>query len=983
MSVILIKQPQLYTPSDNPIIYQFGTTYSDALYFNIKVYDYPSNELIIDDKAYITPIAPTSSVYNLSDVMKSTVNWQMDLYNTGSSLLTNSSSKYYMNVGVYGLQSGLVSQMGATYTTPVNTVWYGELDRYNFGNFNYQQYALGSWSPVNNVHLLTNRPSIRNVNKKSFDHLYYLSATSSSTFTPTYRFYNGTGLVSTYNVTESINEGVNRIVINPSKILTDGLPTGTFSSDGTFHHPTYGSIVKYDVTFKSSATASNTVTYNYNELPCNVELINIIWVNRLGGIDCYQFRAPLETRDVERTTIQKDEWDWNDSLTEYVDREGGVLNPKEEIIDIKANSSVRMWTDKLTDAESYWLGELLESKQVFMQLTDVNESWDETSGIAIASLYPVSIAETSYQINRGRYETTQPVQAQFTFKVVGDVIPSTYLQNIATIRFDYEAVGLQMSIGERLGLLLNPSIQYTNEIEGSLTSSCCLLTSTFTGNGNGQPIPDGGTTGLTSSILVSGMLDDCTVFGVSVNFNIEHNYTDDLNLFLKAPNNQIITLVSVRGGGGSNFINTTISSNGTQSLTLGTSPYNGTFKADGYLSGGIPGVIAPTGWIPTTATFSDLFVNTTPPRLNGNWTFCAFDNDMFGTGSLGTWSVSITYANCATSSYNNYVVNSGTQTMTKTIYPNNIMDITSDSYTRALSACTSSAISSVGFTMSVYLNDQLIVASSSRSTNTALPGGGAGHNEYTLLNGVGINWPAIQPKNGDSIVVKWFDEINVTPTTTTTTTTSTTTTTTTTGATSCSSYTISGGGGLGSEWLFALCGSATPSYVGLDSGISLEYCINNNFGLTLISGNGTASAPISCTSSPATTTTTTSTTTTTTTAAPTYDIVVYTSAQSPGGYICQVWYKIGAGSWVQLSSPTAVTCTGTNGGGTITGITSGTTVYISMTDNSSNDILYAANSGSSACSGSTSYCGISSPYSAVIVANVSVYLAGDSAATTC
>ncbi|TBR18248.1 MAG: T9SS type A sorting domain-containing protein [Chitinophagaceae bacterium] len=145
-------------------------------------------------------------------------------------------------------------------------------------------------------------------------------------------------------------------------------------------------------------------------------------------------------------------------------------------------------------------------------------------------------------------------------------------------------------------------------------------------------IPDATAAGVTHTIPVSGIPAGVTVSSISVNFNISHTWNSDLVINLIAPNGKILNLVNQRGGSGDNFVNTVISSTSTTSLGTGTSPFTGTFAADGILNTG------PTGMLSNVNGFSNLF--STP---NGDWKL-AF-RDLWGgdEGTLTSWSIDITY----------------------------------------------------------------------------------------------------------------------------------------------------------------------------------------------------------------------------------------------------------------------------------------------------------------------------------------------------
>ena len=166
----------------------------------------------------------------------------------------------------------------------------------------------------------------------------------------------------------------------------------------------------------------------------------------------------------------------------------------------------------------------------------------------------------------------------------------------------------------------------------SVTAVTSPTTSTTSSGTIAVVIPDANATGITHTIPVSGIPAGVTVSSVSVKFNINHTWNSDLIINLIAPNGKILNLVNQRGGSGDNFVNTVISSTSTTSLGTGTSPFTGTFRADGVLN------VGPTASLSDVNSFANLF--STP---NGDWKL-AF-RDLWGgdVGTLTDWSIDITY----------------------------------------------------------------------------------------------------------------------------------------------------------------------------------------------------------------------------------------------------------------------------------------------------------------------------------------------------
>ena len=141
-------------------------------------------------------------------------------------------------------------------------------------------------------------------------------------------------------------------------------------------------------------------------------------------------------------------------------------------------------------------------------------------------------------------------------------------------------------------------------------------------------IPDNSTGTAINDLAVSGFAG--TIGAIRVNFNIEMTFDGDLKINLKAPNGSILNLVNQRGGGGDNFVNTTINSVSGLALSAGVSPFTGVFVADAASAVGI----APN--LSNTTTFSSLFTT-----ANGTWSLILTDHAGGDVGKLLSWSITL------------------------------------------------------------------------------------------------------------------------------------------------------------------------------------------------------------------------------------------------------------------------------------------------------------------------------------------------------
>jgi len=134
-----------------------------------------------------------------------------------------------------------------------------------------------------------------------------------------------------------------------------------------------------------------------------------------------------------------------------------------------------------------------------------------------------------------------------------------------------------------------------------------------------------------------GTLFDATVAGVSaaqgapsVLLNFTHTFGADIDMYLRAPNGQLLELSTDNGGAGDNFTNTVFVDGAAQSITAGTSPFTGNFRPEGTLTvNNCGGTTTPT--VSTLAGFT--------AGQNGTWQLVILDDAGSDVGAMLNWSL--------------------------------------------------------------------------------------------------------------------------------------------------------------------------------------------------------------------------------------------------------------------------------------------------------------------------------------------------------
>ena len=239
---------------------------------------------------------------------------------------------------------------------------------------------------------------------------------------------------------------------------------------------------------------------------------------------------------------------------------------------------------------------------------------------------------------------------RYRLQVSGQCTPANTFSNPATLTVTQPAAPTVSPA--------NPSICQGGIVPLIITSAGSPSTSVFPSGPIAVVVPDNSLAGATHTIPVSGIPAGSVITGITVTVNMTHTYIGDEVFALKAPNGSVLNLdyyLSATGGGPYNpipsaqFNNTRFSSAGTVSVGSGSVPFNGIYKADGYVGAGPTGFgypntnTGPTGYSATVATFPGLY--SVP---NGNWTLAMYDGGAGDIGTLTSWSVTISYGSPST-----------------------------------------------------------------------------------------------------------------------------------------------------------------------------------------------------------------------------------------------------------------------------------------------------------------------------------------------
>lgn len=397
--ITVVRKPQLFTPSDNPSIFQFESDIPSITYFKVEVLEADTNAVISIFNIDVRPDYPTGSTVDLSRVISNAVKWEI---NNSISILTLPVSKpilkYRVKVTEYGMVAGVLESLSPTVTIPGSfNIWNSKLDRFTFNKFIYTNHVITTGLPVK---FLTYKPNRTVVNDLSSEQLYFMHEGQTELYVVVKTYNSSNTLLQTYKegVSDLSTHQMFRIQVSPKSL-------------GQTMIVNFSGVAYYTVHIEGALAVkkSETRTYVYEKLSCHIEPQNLFWINSLGGVDTYQFANVDEVNNITRTTIKKNEYQIVNE--DYTERNGDILNPTEEIVDVKQEGNYTAYTQIISDEESKWLNELFISEQAFVELSD-------------GSLIPVIVTNTSYAIQKQKKNKSSYNTTQVTYKLNGELIPT-------------------------------------------------------------------------------------------------------------------------------------------------------------------------------------------------------------------------------------------------------------------------------------------------------------------------------------------------------------------------------------------------------------------------------------------------------------------------------------------------------------------------------------------------------------------------------
>lgn len=353
MAVTIISSPNNYATVYNEMVYTASSTNVGNTNFAFLVDIYINGSGTKTARLRVPP-EPTGNfcVVDIHRVLEATLT--SDLFTTsftaGSVDASNSSLSYIVKFGEeYGTT---VTQYPDLTVDSTRYAINGSLERDEFIDYDYTDYdALDG-------KFLTNSPSTLYTSINDYGALYFLEAGNRVVQEIRYRTYDSSGsLIGTYKATASGTSAVQYCASNPASINLITLSSGV--------QPVIdSSVASYKIDgWNVAVTSTETKTFNIEE-SCKNDLVRVIFLNKLGGFDSFNFYgASSESNDIERKMYKKN--------PDRLDGSGNYTYSKSDREKIqyytKTKKKLKVYSDWITETEDAWLLELIESPEIYIQ----------------------------------------------------------------------------------------------------------------------------------------------------------------------------------------------------------------------------------------------------------------------------------------------------------------------------------------------------------------------------------------------------------------------------------------------------------------------------------------------------------------------------------------------------------------------------------------------------------------------------------------
>ena len=376
MAVTFHTQPQVFTPASNPVVWSFSSDQTFQTNFSYIV------EVYINSILHSThQVFPQNSIYakfNASEIMRGILSSPLI---TDTTFVTLYSSAYdFVNIKVYE-QYGATPAIFANATSNSKYVFNAALRHQDFVNWDYLDYNISTFNPLNGIAYLTSWPRTYKYLCGLTEKIFLGFISNDSGLQVDIRLYDSANALIVASLGNTITfQQLTVLDVSPQTIIAN-----TAITSGDFSTCVYYT-VRTNATGMGAYIGRSEVFSIYIDTECQrYPSRRLHWLNKFGVWDSFTFDlVSTDSTKVEGNRYEKEKGIWEDENYVYPLYQGeGTTFSK------RAEDTLTLNSDWIKEDVQQWLvRELYESPKVYL----------ESSG----SFEPVNVTNASYKLKVSR-----------------------------------------------------------------------------------------------------------------------------------------------------------------------------------------------------------------------------------------------------------------------------------------------------------------------------------------------------------------------------------------------------------------------------------------------------------------------------------------------------------------------------------------------------------------------------------------------------
>ena len=380
------QEPANYSLAYNDNRYVISSTqYTPTLRFRINVLKYPYvtgdlpiATLVVYPSVGIFQGAPfqENAWFDVSRILQSQLTHDVSIPAADHQAFfqnDNSHFEYFLTINEEDINPGTdrYENVGLTIFEQ-KSVWNGVRNVVEWLDFDPNDFIVNG--PSTTTRFLTDAPSIRNIDSGQSAWLYYIvneKLSAKKFLINAYDDVDGQGtllssgfVTSPYSIANNYDSQYWRIAIGPHDIANIDPLLMTGSTPSTV----LNGAKSYTIMLLNSTNGqqSEMVTFNLNQQCSKYEPVRLHWLNRLGGIDSFNFNLKsMNKTDVKRESYHQQHHTFTGYSYDYTKASRGQTD-----YDVQMTEKLTVNTDYLTEAESTWMNDLFTSPVVYQEVNN-------------------------------------------------------------------------------------------------------------------------------------------------------------------------------------------------------------------------------------------------------------------------------------------------------------------------------------------------------------------------------------------------------------------------------------------------------------------------------------------------------------------------------------------------------------------------------------------------------------------------------------